>query len=68
MWEKELMGVVINDNLRYASIEIDENKIISSDNEIFWILGLIDRNKKEARVKCVLTDGNKNKLLPIVKK
>ena len=36
--EKELIGVEINDKLGYSSIEIDESKIISQDNEVFGCL------------------------------
>ena len=67
-WERDLIGVVINDKFGYSSVEIDESKIISQGNEIFWIFGCIDRNIKQTRVRCVLTDRTKNKLLPIIKK
>ena len=32
------------------------------------MFGLIDRNNKEARIRCVLTVRSKNKLLPFIKK
>ena len=32
------------------------------------MFGYIDRNIKQTRVRCVLTDRTKNKLLPIIKK
>ena len=32
------------------------------------MFGLIDGNTKDARIRCVLNDWTKNKLLPIVKK
>jgi hypothetical protein len=67
-WEKDLIGIKINDNLGYSSIEIDESKIISSGQEIYWMFDLIDMNTKEASIRCVLTDRSKNKLLPIIKK
>lgn len=35
-WEKDLIGVEIYDKLGYSNIEIDESKIISHDNEIYW--------------------------------
>ena len=67
-WEKELFVVEINDKLGYSSIEIDESKIIFQGNEIYRIFGCIDRNTNQARVKCVLTDRTKNKLIPLAVK
>ena len=55
-------------DLGYPSVEIDESKIISSGYEIYWMFGIIDRNTKEARVFCVLTDRTKERLLPLVNK
>ena len=51
-WESELIGVEINERLGYSSIEIDESKIISHTNEIFWMFSCIDRipKKKELDV------------------
>ena len=66
--EKEPIGVEINDKLGYASIEIDERKIISQGNEIYWMFGSIDCNTKQAGVKWVLTERTKNKLIPSVVK
>ena len=34
IWEKDLIGIKINNNLGHASIEIYESKIISSGQEI----------------------------------
>ena len=34
-WEKNLLGIKINPDLGYSSVEIDESKIISSGNLIF---------------------------------
>ena len=45
----------------------DESKIISSNNLIYWMFGVIDRNTKEARVRCVLNNRTKIKQLPIIK-
>lgn len=67
-WESDLIGVEINERLGYSSIEIDESKIISHANEIFWMFGCIDRNSKKARVRCVLPKRSKNRLLALVKK
>ena len=55
-WEKELIGVEINDKLGYSSIEIDESEIISQGNEIYRMFGCIESNTKQVRVKCVLTE------------
>ena len=52
-WWKNLLGIQINTNLGYSSIEIDESKIISSDNLIYWMLGLEDSNTNEVGVFCV---------------
>ena len=46
-WESDLIGIQINDKVGYASIEIDESKIISQGNTIYWMFGCIDRNTKE---------------------
>ena len=68
IWNKSFLGVEINTSLCYSSVEIDESKIISSDDEIYWIFGLVDRQTKEARIRCILNNRTKQKLLPIVKK
>ena len=52
----DLLGIEINNKLGYSYKEIDESKIISHSNEIFWMFGSIDRNTKQARVRCVLSD------------
>jgi hypothetical protein len=39
IWNKELLDVKINIDLGYASVEIDESKIISSGYEIDWMFG-----------------------------
>lgn len=66
--ESDLIGVEINERFGSSSIEIDENKIISHANEIFWMFGYIDRNSKKERVRCELTDRSKNRLLASCKK
>ena len=58
-WEKNLLGIEINQNLGYPSVEIDESKIISSGNLIFWMFGVIDRNTK--RSSCPLCFGQTDK-------
>ena len=68
IWNKSLLGLEINTSLGYSSVEIDESKIISSNNEIYWMFGLVDRQTKEARIRCVLNNRTKQKILPIVKK
>ena len=67
-WETNLLGIEINKDLGYSSVEIDESKIISSGNLIFWMFGVIDRNTKEARVRCVLNNRTKENLLPLIEK
>ena len=67
-WDKNLLGLEINMDLGYPSVEIDESKIISSGYEIYWMFSIIDRNTKEARAICVLTSRTKERLLPLVNK
>jgi len=47
-WEKELLEIEFNTKLGYVAIEIDESKIISSHNEIYWmcLISLIQIKKK----------------------
>ena len=58
-WKKDLLTLEINPELGYPSLEIDESKIISSVNEIFWMFGLIDRQMNEAQIRCVLNNRTK---------
>ena len=67
LWSKSFLGQTIN-TYGYASVEIDESKIISNGNETFWKFGMISRETKEASVYCVLNDRTKNNLLAIIKK
>ena len=67
LWKPNQIGIEINYELGYSAVEIDESKILSSGNLIYWMFGLIDRNTKEARIRCVLNDRTKEKLLPIIK-
>ena len=67
IWEKELLGIEINPEFGYPAVEIDESKIISSGEEIYWMFGAIDRNTKDARIWCVLKDRTKARLLPLIK-
>ena len=65
---KKLLGIQINTNLGFPSVELDEIKIISNREEIYWMFWIIDRNIKEARVRCVLNNRTKQKLLAIFNK
>ena len=56
IWDNNLLGIKINGDLGYSSVEIDESKVISSSNEIWWMFGFIDRQTKEARIRCVLNN------------
>ena len=49
-------------------IEIDESEIIGNQNNIIWMLGLIDHADKEARAFCVLNNRTKENLLPIIER
>lgn len=48
--EKELLYIEINPYFGYPAVEIDENKIISWDNEIYWMFSAIDSNTKNNRI------------------
>ena len=50
-----------------ARVEIDESKIIGSQNKILWMFGMIDRADKEARVFCVMNNRTKENILLIIK-
>ena len=50
-----------------SSIEIDENKMISNNEDIYWMFGKIYRETKEERIFCVLNNWTKNNILPIIK-
>ena len=65
-WKKLLLGQEIG-NLGFHAIEIDESAIIGNNHRIYWILGLIDRITKEARIFCVLENRTRDNLLPFVK-
>ena len=45
---KEFIGEdgILGEN-GYISCEIDENEILGNNNVIYWIFGIIDRNKKQ---------------------
>ena len=49
MWSKTFLDQEIGE-YGYASIEIDESKIISNNEDFFWMFGLISRKTKEARI------------------
>ena len=53
---KNLLSIKINPELGYPSAEIDKNKIISFDKEIYWIFGLIDRQTKDSRILFILNN------------
>ena len=66
IWRSDLLGIEIGEE-GYPSKEIDESIMISNGNIQYWMFGLIDRQTKNARVYCVLSDRTKNNLIPIVK-
>ena len=65
-WKKSLLGQEIG-NLGFPAIDIDEIAIIGNNHRIYWMLGLIDRITKEARIFCVLENRTRDNLLPFVK-
>lgn len=65
-WNNKLLGMEIGIN-DYGSVEIDESEIIGNGNEIYWMFGLIDRNKKEALIFSILNNRTKRNLLKYVK-
>lgn len=54
--DKSFLGLEINPNIGYGTMEINESKIISSSSEIYWIFGLVDHITKEARIFTVLNN------------
>ena len=49
-----------------AWIEINESKVITFDNNVRWMFGLVDRNKYDIRVFSLNNNRVKETLLPIV--
>ena len=64
IWEINLLRIEINPELVYPTVEIDESKIISSGNEIYWIFGIIDCNTKEAKVWLSYLTGQRKDFCP----
>ena len=65
-WYNNLLGEEISKE-GYATIEIDELEIIGNNETIYWMLGFIDRQTKDARIYCVLNNRTKESLLPTIK-
>ena len=66
-WLKNPLGNDIGPNWGGAA-EINESKIIGNSQKILWILRILERLKKEARVFTVMIKGTAHNLLSIVKK
>lgn len=47
-------------------LEVDESKIITYDNQVRWMLGIVDRGSKEIRVFYLNNDRTKKKIMPII--
>ena len=47
-------------------VEIDESEAIGNSEKILWMLGIVDRSTKEARIFSVYDDRKKENLLPII--
>ena len=65
-WLKNPLGDNIGPN-GYGVVELDESKIIWNSQKILWMLGIIERLTKEARVFTVMTNRTVHNLLNIVK-
>ena len=65
-WNNSFLGIEIIIYLGYSAVEIDESKIISSNNEIYWMFSIVELQTKVARIRCVLINRTKQKLLPII--
>lgn len=66
-WSTQMIAEDPN-NEGFSTIEIDESSIIGNSNVVYWMFGLIQRNKKEACIYCVLNDRTKSNLLSLVNK
>ena len=60
------MGDNISDD-GFSVFEIDERKIIGNNDIMYWMLGIIDRISKEARIFCVLNNRTADNLMTIIK-
>ena len=64
-WNNNYMGMVPGVDGK-SRIEIDESKLITFDNNIRWMFGLVDRNKYDIRLFFVNNNRVKETLLPII--
>ena len=65
-WRNSFIGIEIGSN-GYGTVEFEESEIIGNQEYIYWMLGLIDKFTREARVFCVLENRNKENIIPIIK-
>jgi len=64
-WNNNYMGMVPGVDGK-SRIEIDESKLITFDNNIRWMFGLVDRNKYDIRLFFVNNNRVKETLLLII--
>ena len=64
-WNNNYMGMVPGVDGK-SRIEIDESKLITFDNNIRWMFGLVYRNKYDIRLFFVNNNRVKETLLPII--
>ena len=51
-----------------CNMEIDESKVIHSENSMKWMFGLVDRGKYDIIIFYVKNNREKETLIPIIKK
>ena len=65
-WKNNLIGLEPAENGKERR-EIDESKIVTYNNSVKWMFGLVDRTNREIRIVYVGEDLAKAKLMPIIK-
>ena len=66
-WGNNLMGMEPGDDGK-SRLEIDESKMVCLNGRVFWIFGIVDRNKYDIRLFFVKDNRQKETILPIIVK
>ena len=61
------MGIEPGDDGK-SRLEIDESKMVCLNGRVFWIFGIVERNKYDIRLFFVKDNRQKETLLPIIVK